>query len=77
MYILYNLNFELIIFVLRVIILSEFKIYPVLYDNWLFLTLLSFPFSKNMEEEKEKEVVKPVFQERFEIHLIYILVTFI
>ena len=43
---------------------DEFVIYPVLYDNWLFLTLL-----KKREEEKENEAAKPFFfQDRFEIH---------
>ena len=35
--------------------------YPVLYDNWLFLTLFLFPPKKKREEEKENEVAKPFF----------------
>ena len=44
--------------------------YPVLYDNLLFLTLFLFPPRKR---GKKNEVAKPVlnhffFQDRFEIH---------
>ena len=40
---------------------DEFKLYPVLNDNWLFCTLLFFPPKIKREEEKENEVAKPVF----------------
>ena len=47
--------------------LDGFKICPVLYDNWLFLTI--FPPKKKRQEQKENEVAKPVlnhfFQDRF------------
>ena len=44
--------------------------YPVLYDNWLFLTLFLFPPKTKREEEKKNEVAKPFFfHDRFGIHL--------
>ena len=40
--------------------LLKFQIYPVLYDNWLFLTPFFFPLKKKREEEKENKVAKLV-----------------
>ena len=40
--------------------LREFQIYPVLYDNWLFLTLFLFSPKKKREEEMGNEVAKQV-----------------
>ena len=47
--------------------MCEFQIYPVLYDDRLFLTLFLFPPKKNWEEEKENDVenwfLTPFFQD--------------
>ena len=43
--------------------MGEFQIYPILYDNWLLLTLFLFP-PKKSEEEKENEAAKPVLNHK-------------
>jgi hypothetical protein len=45
--------------------LDGFQICPVLYDNWLFLTIFLFPPKKKREEQKENEVAKPVLTHFF------------
>ena len=51
--------------------MGEFQLYPILYDNWLFLTLFLFPLKKKRVEENESEVANLFFfQDAFEIHLI-------
>ena len=46
-------------------IIGEFHIYPVLYNNWLLLTLFIFPPKQKREEEKENELAKPVLNHIF------------
>ena len=47
--------------------LGGFQICPVLFDNWLFLTIFLFPPKKKREEQKENEVAKPVLNHFFRI----------
>ena len=47
-----------------VLMISYMQIYPVLYNNWLFLTLFS-SLLKDDGEEKENEVAKPVLNHFF------------
>ena len=49
----------------KVRISGEFKIYPILYDNWLFFTLFLFSPKKKSEEEKKNEVANPVLNHFF------------
>ena len=52
----------------RVSNLGEFRLYPVLYDNWLFLNPFLFPPKKEMENEVAKPIQTIFFQDAFEIH---------